>query len=208
MTNRRCRARMSADYQPQPSSCNRSSSMPKWWAISWITVIATSSTTSLVGFADLQQRVAVDRDGVRQRPGVVGVAFGQRHPFVQSRAVRRRRGGGRQPARRRCPWQRPARAGSGRARRRPVRRTVADPSARPPGLLPLARGSAGGGGGAAGRGFGRRGRRCRCVQRRARSAGGSPAVWRRDLLVAPASPGPARRVPGAASQPAVCCGRC
>ena len=32
--------------QPQPSSCSRSSSMPKWWAISWITVIATSSTTS------------------------------------------------------------------------------------------------------------------------------------------------------------------
>lgn len=35
-----------ADRQPQPSSCNRSSSMPKWWAISWITVIRTSSTTS------------------------------------------------------------------------------------------------------------------------------------------------------------------
>ena len=31
--------------QPQPSSCSRSSSMPKWWAISWITVMATSSTT-------------------------------------------------------------------------------------------------------------------------------------------------------------------
>src|ERR1044072_2342008 len=32
--------------QPPPSSCRRSSSMPKWWAISWITVMATSSTTS------------------------------------------------------------------------------------------------------------------------------------------------------------------
>ena len=32
--------------QAQPSSCSRSSSMPKWWAISWMTVIATSSTTS------------------------------------------------------------------------------------------------------------------------------------------------------------------
>ena len=32
--------------QPQPNSCSRSSSMPKWWAISWITVMATSSTTS------------------------------------------------------------------------------------------------------------------------------------------------------------------
>ncbi len=32
--------------QPQPNSCSRPSSMPKWCAISWITVIATSSTTS------------------------------------------------------------------------------------------------------------------------------------------------------------------
>ncbi|GEM_PF-4780548 len=31
--------------QAQPNSCSRSSSMPKWWAISWITVMATSSTT-------------------------------------------------------------------------------------------------------------------------------------------------------------------
>src|SRR4051794_8772885 len=32
--------------QPQPSSCSRLSSMPKWCAISWTTVIVTSSTTS------------------------------------------------------------------------------------------------------------------------------------------------------------------
>lgn len=32
--------------QAQPNSWSRSSSMPKWWAISWITVTATSSTTS------------------------------------------------------------------------------------------------------------------------------------------------------------------
>src|SRR5262249_12529790 len=32
--------------QPQPSSCSRSSSMPKWWPISWTTVIATSRATS------------------------------------------------------------------------------------------------------------------------------------------------------------------
>lgn len=32
--------------QPYPSSCNRSSSMPKWWATSCTTVISTSRTTS------------------------------------------------------------------------------------------------------------------------------------------------------------------
>ena len=32
--------------QPQPSSCRVSSSMPKWCAISWTTVTATSCTTS------------------------------------------------------------------------------------------------------------------------------------------------------------------
>lgn len=32
--------------QPQPKSCSRSSSMPKWWAISCTTVTATSSTSS------------------------------------------------------------------------------------------------------------------------------------------------------------------
>ena len=35
----------SGAVQAQPNSCSRSSSMPKWWAISWITVMATSSTT-------------------------------------------------------------------------------------------------------------------------------------------------------------------
>ena len=44
--SRRVGAFASARAQAQPSSCSRSSSMPKWWAISWITVIATSSTTS------------------------------------------------------------------------------------------------------------------------------------------------------------------
>ena len=37
----------------------------------------------VVGIAGIQQRLAVDRDGVRQRPRVVGVPLGQRHPFVQ-----------------------------------------------------------------------------------------------------------------------------
>lgn len=32
--------------QPYPSACSRSSSMPKWWAISWTTVISVSATTS------------------------------------------------------------------------------------------------------------------------------------------------------------------
>ncbi|CAM5364348.1 hypothetical protein SBADM41S_08741 [Streptomyces badius] len=31
---------------PYPRACSRSSSMPKWWAISWTTVISVSATTS------------------------------------------------------------------------------------------------------------------------------------------------------------------
>ena len=34
------------DAQPQPHACSRSSSMPKWWAISCTTVIRTSSISS------------------------------------------------------------------------------------------------------------------------------------------------------------------
>src|SRR5688572_6750306 len=33
-------------HQAYPSSCRRASSMPKWWAISWTTVMRTSSMTS------------------------------------------------------------------------------------------------------------------------------------------------------------------
>ena len=42
----RKRIRVAARSQPQPSSCSRSSSIPKWCAISWTTVTTTSSTTS------------------------------------------------------------------------------------------------------------------------------------------------------------------
>ncbi len=61
--------------------------MPKWWAISWMTVIATSSTTSSSRFADVEQGVAIDRDRVGQRTGVPGVAFGQRDALIQPQAV-------------------------------------------------------------------------------------------------------------------------
>ena len=44
-TSRR-RIHTGARSQAHPSSCSRSSSMPKWWAISWTTVTVTSSTTS------------------------------------------------------------------------------------------------------------------------------------------------------------------
>src|ERR1700720_4055172 len=37
--------------------------------------------------ADVQQRVAIDRDGVGQRTGVVGITFGQRHALVQAEQV-------------------------------------------------------------------------------------------------------------------------
>ena len=47
--------------------CNRSSSIPKW-ASSWITVMATSSTTSRRCRRDLQQVLPEDRDGVRRAP--------------------------------------------------------------------------------------------------------------------------------------------
>ncbi len=40
------RRRAELSPQPQPSSCRRASSMPKWWAISCTTVTATSSMTS------------------------------------------------------------------------------------------------------------------------------------------------------------------
>ena len=33
-------------HQAQPNSLSRRSSIPKWWPISWITVLRTSSTTS------------------------------------------------------------------------------------------------------------------------------------------------------------------
>ena len=41
---------------PNPTRAHRSSSIPKWCAISWMTVIATSSTTSLVGVTEIEQR--------------------------------------------------------------------------------------------------------------------------------------------------------
>ena len=58
--------------------------MPKWWASSWITVIATSSTTVVLGVADLEQTAPEDSDRVRQRAGVGGVTFGQRDALVEA----------------------------------------------------------------------------------------------------------------------------
>ena len=74
--------------QPQPSSCRRSSSMPKWWAISCTTVIATSSTTSSSVSQIAQGRAAVDGDPVGQHAGVVPAAVGQRVPLVEAEQVR------------------------------------------------------------------------------------------------------------------------
>ena len=62
--------------------------MPKWWAISCTTVIATSSTTSSSVSQIAQGRVAVDGDPVGQHAGVVPAAVGQRVPLVEAEQVR------------------------------------------------------------------------------------------------------------------------
>ena len=79
--------------------------MPKWWAISWTTVTATSSQHLLAGPAHPQRGAAEDRDPVGERAGgPEAVPLGERHAVVHAQQVgvlRRRlvlaRG------RRRCP---------------------------------------------------------------------------------------------------------
>ena len=62
--------------------------MPKWCAISWTTVIVTSSTTSSSVSQMSQIGLAVDHDPVRQRAAVVPAALGQRKALVEAEQVR------------------------------------------------------------------------------------------------------------------------
>ena len=63
------------------------------------------------GIADVQQRFAVDRDGVRQRPPRSRSPARSAPRLRTARAGRLPPGGGRRPARRRCPSRPPASGG-------------------------------------------------------------------------------------------------
>ena len=74
--------------QPQPSSCSRSSSMPKWWPTSWMTVVRTSRDHLGLGAAGGEDGPPVDRDAVGHRHEPVGlVPLGQRDALVEAHQV-------------------------------------------------------------------------------------------------------------------------
>ena len=63
--------------------------MPKWWAISWTTVIRISSSSTVGIVAELLlERDPVDGDLVRQDAGVaLGPALGERDAVVEAEEV-------------------------------------------------------------------------------------------------------------------------
>ena len=135
--------------------------------------------------ADLEQRVAVDRDGVGQRPRRTTSRARSTPCPDTGRAGRVPRDCGPRRGRRRCRSPPRARVESGRVRRTPARQTVAGSSARPRGYCPG--GGAGGGSAAAapaGAGIGRR----------APAPGGAPGPC--GGAPAPAAAGPSCGAPG------------
>ena len=64
--------------------------MPKWWAISWMTVSRTVATTSASDVAGVADRPHEDRDAIGHDEGVPVVALGERDPLVEAEELARR----------------------------------------------------------------------------------------------------------------------